>query len=61
MANKAKETVIDKEVCVHYWIIATGISKKSSGKCKKCGVIRTFLNSIPDTIYTSKQLWNSAI
>ena len=47
MGNKPETTVIDKEVCIHHWIIETGRNGQAPGECKKCGAIRTFSNSIP--------------
>jgi len=37
--------------CVHHWVIetASGNPNGSTGKCKKCKLIQSFYNSIPET------------
>jgi hypothetical protein len=37
---------VDEESCHHFWIIEVANGPKSRGKCKYCGEVRDFQNSI---------------
>ena len=54
MANKPEETVINKDACVHYWMIETGSHGKAPGTCKKCGELRIFSTKIPEIRWNQK-------
>ena len=46
-----------QEECTHHWVIDSSdlsSSNKSNGKCKKCNLIKTFFNSIPERDYKWK-------
>ena len=40
--------MVNQSECIHHWIIDTSSSNQSEGRCKKCNLIKTFLNSIPE-------------
>ena len=39
---------IDEDGCHHFWVIEVANGPKSRGKCKYCGEIKDFHNSIVD-------------
>lgn len=36
--------IIEKEICVHYWIIEESLGSTSHGVCKHCGTENDFKN-----------------
>jgi hypothetical protein len=38
------ETKVEKEQCVHHWLIDGDNSETSQGKCKICGMVKEFIN-----------------
>jgi hypothetical protein len=40
-----KQETVEKE-CVHYWIIDFPDGPVSTGKCKRCGMVREFFNCL---------------
>lgn len=39
------ESVVDSD-CQHYWVIEQPNGPTSNGRCKECGTVREFKNSI---------------
>ncbi len=37
--------------CRHHWVIETPSGSLSLGRCRRCGAVREFRNSIPDTYW----------
>lgn len=37
--------------CRHHWVIETPNGAVSRGRCKRCGAIQEFYNSMPETSY----------
>jgi len=53
MADKrtaAKEARGARANCRHHWVIGTPSGPTSEGKCKKCGLSRSFLNVFEDVV-----------
>lgn len=42
------ENQVEEDQCHHYWIIEAANGPRSRGRCKYCGEIRDFHNSITD-------------
>ena len=41
------------ETCVHHWILQTPNGPTSEGTCKRCHQVRSFLNYVEASAYTS--------
>ena len=46
--------VLEKEECIHYWVIGSATGSTSQGVCKFCGVVRKFHNSFPEPNYLKR-------
>jgi len=51
-----KEAVVEEREtrtveCRHHWVIETPSGSLSLGRCRRCGAVREFRNSIPDTYW----------
>jgi hypothetical protein len=40
-------------LCRHHWVIETPNGAVSTGRCKRCGVVRDFRNSSEDLMWDS--------
>ena len=57
MVSKAIDAVKDRtevevveEACRHHWVIETADGPTSRGVCRRCGMVKEFMNSIPDDV-----------
>jgi len=41
--------------CRHHWVIATPSGAVSVGRCRRCGAVREFRNSTPETYYWGEE------
>ncbi|MCX7912575.1 MAG: hypothetical protein N2506_06420 [Dehalococcoidales bacterium] len=48
LTEKQPQAEAETGQCRHYWVIETARGPKSSGRCRYCGEIREFLNSMPE-------------
>ena len=46
--------VLEKEECIHYWVIESATGSTSQGVCKFCGAVRDFHNSFPEPDYLKR-------
>ena len=45
MTSETQERTAQPATCVHHWIIEAPNGRESSGRCKRCGIARSFNNS----------------
>src|SRR6478672_11154018 len=45
LMERMETTYARSQSCAHHWVIDAAEGPKSSGRCKKCGVAKDFLNS----------------
>ena len=43
------------EDCRHHWVIATPDGPTSEGRCKRCGMRKSFLNVFEDVLHAQQQ------
>ncbi len=41
--------------CRHHWVIATPSGAMSVGRCRRCGAVREFRNSTPESYYWGEE------
>ncbi len=54
MNNKVE--VAKQQKCMHHWIIDSPHGHMSYGKCKRCGAVAEFFNTVTINIVTSAEL-----
>lgn len=45
MTSEAREHTTQVATCVHHWLIEAPNGRESEGRCKRCGVLKSFTNS----------------
>lgn len=45
MTSEIQERTAQATTCVHHWLIDAPNGRESTGKCKRCGIARSFTNS----------------
>ena len=45
MTSEAIERTATQATCVHHWLIEAPNGRESTGRCKRCGIARSFTNS----------------
>jgi hypothetical protein len=45
MTSETQERTAQAATCVHHWLIEAPNGRESAGRCKRCGVSRSFTNS----------------
>ncbi len=46
---------MEKETCIHYWIIDPPYGPVSDGVCRKCGDVKQFQNYLPRSTWDTEQ------
>ena len=51
MTSETQERTAQSATCVHHWLIEAPNGRESTGKCKRCGVLRSFTNSTESVMW----------
>jgi len=55
LLEEGAEALPGERQCRHHWVIATPNGTMSVGRCRRCGAVREFRNSTPESYYWGEE------